>query len=329
MKTGLLSFLILLLLSGCQPEIRQHPIQFYYWKTNVNFGETEQIYFNRLGSEKLYIRLFDVIKKDGKVTPTAIVKKFDSKKLKAEYIPVIYFVNEVMTGISDEQVKKLAGDVFGLIQHLAEDNNFSDFNEIQIDCDWTAGTKDAYFLFLKELKNISRKQISSTLRLHQVKYSKKTGVPPADKVYLMCYATSSPIEEIDKNSILDLNLLKDYLKNIKNYRLKMDIALPIYSWAIVTNHLGKKMLINGVTNEDLEKPEFKKLKNGYFETTEDVFLKGIYLNAGFEIKPETISPGLLHEARKFLDSQIKTDYDIVYYHLDAQFLERYEIDDLN
>lgn len=329
MKFGFLTLFVLLLLSGCKTELKQHPIQFYYWKSNVNIGETEQAYFNQLGSDKLYIRLFDVVKKDGNSSPTAIIKKFDARRLKTEYIPVVYFVNEVMNGISNDEIKKLATDVNGLIQNLAAENDLGDFNEIQIDCDWTEGTKDAYFLFLNELRKISHKEISSTLRLHQVKYRKKTGIPPVDKVYLMCYATSSPIEEEEKNSILDLDLLKDYLKNIEDYPLKMDVALPIYSWAVVTNHLGKKMLINAVSESDLENPAFRKLENGYYEATDNVFLKGIYLNEGFKIKPETISAGLLKQTRAFLDSKIKTDYQIIYYHLDAQFLDRFEIADLN
>src|SRR5690606_2105981 len=170
---------------------------------------------------------------------------------------------------------------------------FENFDEIQIDCDWTESTRDSYFQFLKELKEISQKNIGSTLRLHQVKFRNKTGIPPADKVYLMCYATSSPIEEIEKNSILDLELLKDYLNDVDRYLLKKDVALPIYSWAIVTNHLGKKKLINGVSASDLDNENYKKLKDGFYRIEADTFLKGIYINKGFEVKLETISAELL------------------------------------
>jgi hypothetical protein len=54
----------------------------------------------------------------------------------------------------------------------------------------------------------------------------------------MCYSTSSPLENSDKNSILDIQILKNYLSEVQNYPIKkIDVALPI-SWGIVTNHFG-------------------------------------------------------------------------------------------
>lgn len=324
----LYSLIALCLLIGCKTKIKHHPIQFYHWKTKATLDETEQDYFKQLDSEKLYIRLFDLVKKNSVIEPTAIIQNFESKKLNAEYIPTVFIVNEVFQGISDTEIKKLVQNIYGLIQNISNENNFSNFKEIQIDCDWTQTTKDAYFKFLKELKSISQLSIGSTLRLHQVKFRQNTGIPPADKVYLMCYATSSPIDETEKNSILDLTLLKDYLKDIDKYPLKMDVALPIYSWAVVTNHLGKKKLINAVSEADLTSGNYKKLSTGLYEITEDSFLKGIYLNKGFTIKLETIPSNLLKEVRSFLDTKIKSDFDIVYYHLDTQFLTRYSLADL-
>ena len=75
----------------------------------------------------------------------------------------------------------------------------------------------------------------------------------------MCYSTSSPLADTPENSILDVTTLKNYLSGIGEYPLKLDIALPIYSWGIVTNHLGKHKLINAVSEENLKAdPKFKK-----------------------------------------------------------------------
>jgi hypothetical protein len=46
------------------------------------------------------------------------------------------------------------------------------------------------------------------------------GIPPVRKVYLMCYSTSSPLENSDKNSILDIQILKNYLSEVQNYPIK-------------------------------------------------------------------------------------------------------------
>lgn len=320
--------LFILFIWSCNTEPKQHKIQFYHWKTVAEIGKVEQDYFQKLKSEKLYLRVFDLVKSQGKPMPTAIIQSFDANNLNAEYIPVVYITNEIFGGMEKVEVQILVENTFQMIQQIAEANQFSNYPEIQIDCDWTESTKENYFQFLTELKNQSHKNISSTLRLHQVKFRNIAGVPPADKVYLMCYATSSPIEEIEKNSILDVNLLKEYLENINDYPIPFDVALPIYSWAIVTNHLGKKKLINGVSESDLNSVEFKKQQDGTYEVQEDVFLRGIYLNPGFKIKVETIPISLLKETREFLDSKIKTDFDLVYYHLDGLFLNRYLVDDL-
>jgi hypothetical protein len=66
----------------------------------------------------------------------------------------------------------------------------------------------------------------------------------------MCYSTSSPLEKSDKNSILDVNILKSYLSKMEDYPVKkIEVALPIYSWGIITNHLGKHKLINALSKK--------------------------------------------------------------------------------
>ena len=225
--------------------------------------------------------------------------------------------------ITLDELDFLAQNVASLIKKKQTEFQFKNSEEIQIDCDWTAGTNKQYFHFLKRLKEISKKDITCTLRLHQVKNSKLSGFPPVSKVYLMCYSTSSPLENSDRNSILDVAILKDYLKNIEKYPIAIDVALPIYSWGIVTNHLGKHKLINALSKQDLENPNFKKISETEIEITKDGFYFGNYLNKGFTIKVEEISQAQLNEVKKFLAKKI-TDFRFVYYHLDAKFVEHYQ-----
>lgn len=93
-------------------------------------------------------------------------------------------------------------------------------------------TKNNYFLLLKELKNNLNKNISSTIRLHQIKYFNKTGVPPVDYGVLMYYNMSSLGDFNTKNYILDNNEAKKYHYNFENYPLKLKLALPLYSQAV-------------------------------------------------------------------------------------------------
>ena len=317
---------LLVLMGSC--ETKPEPtVDFYYWKSERPPNAAEAEVFSALHSKKLYIRLFDVDSQQGDIAPQGILANFDKEVLPAEYIPVVFITNRTFANISEESLDNLANKVFSLTDKIMSDH-FGSFQELQIDCDWTESTKTAFFSFLEKLKTISNKKISCTLRLHQVKYKENTGIPPVDKAYLMAYATSNPLGEEEINSILDISLLKDYLENINDYPLDFDVALPLYSWAVVTNHLGKKMLINGVSGDDLKDDAFVEPTPGNFELEENVFLRGIYLNRGFKLKIEGISPELLTEAKQYLKQKIKQPYSIVYYHLDTMFTNRFTLEEL-
>ncbi|MDR0864429.1 MAG: hypothetical protein LBO74_05790 [Candidatus Symbiothrix sp.] len=324
----LIFLLFLFLFTACHTD-REQAIDFYYWKTNVSLDTTEQQYFKELGSQQLYIRFFDVDNEGNGIHPVAKIKPFDCTLLNARYVPVVFITNRTFTGITSQGIDDLALRVNDLITEIATANHLPELSEIQLDCDWTATTRNDYFSFLKKIKALSQKKISCTIRLHQIAEKEKTGVPPVDNGAVMCYATSQPTHFTDKNSILDISLLQSYLQTINSYPLDFDIALPLYSWAIVSNHLGKIKLINGVTKNELaSENRFQPLTDETYEVTDDFFFQGIYLNKGFKIKSEGISPELLQEAKAFLNTKIKKDYRIIYYHLDKPFLEQFTINEL-
>ena len=320
---------ILPLLTACEGESQTHAISFYYWKRNVEFGDVEKNYFKKLDCRNLYIRFFDVdLEKNDFPTPKAKIALFNPKELKANYVPVVFITNRTFQDMKYRTPETLADDVYELIQKIVEKNNIPSIKEIQIDCDWTQSARYAFFTFLSALKDISGKQVTSTLRLHQVKDSEQMGVPPVDKAYLMCYATASPKNANAINSILDMKLLKAYTRNINKYPIKLDIALPLYSWGVVTNHRGEIRLINNVDISGMVPGYFKETGPNTYEALDDFFLQGIYLNKGFTLRIERIEPSLLNEAKTYLDGKIKGNYDIVYYHLDRPFIERFTIDEL-
>lgn len=320
-------FLLLTLfifLISCQKETKPHPYTFYYWKTSLSLNKSESDALKKADAPYLYTRFFDVDKIDGKFQPVATITKNETFQTDKEIVPVVFIMNRAFLNIKHKEIDFLAKSVSDLIQKKNLEFGFKNSNEIQIDCDWTSGTRDDYFQFLKKLKEISDKDITSTLRLHQVKDKKIMGIPPVSKVYLMCYSTSSPLEDSDKNSILDVQLLKNYLYKLEDYPIKnIDVALPIYSWGIVTNHLGKHRLINALNEKDLQNPDFKKISETEAEVLKDGFYFGNFLNKGFKIKIEKISDNKLDEVTDFLDKKIN-QYQIVYYQLDNKFLGDYD-----
>ncbi len=144
----------------------------------------------------------------------------------------------------------------------------------------------------------------------------------------MCYATANPITNTEGNSILELPILKDYLGTINEYPLPFDIDLALYSWGIITNHVGKVKLINGISPEVLTNGNFKEIDKNTFEVLNDVFLHGVYLNKGFTLKIERISPKILRETKTYLNSKIDRPYAIVYFHLDRLFTDQFTTNDL-
>ena len=320
MKISRLLFVLFLIVSCSKKQ--SHRYTFYYWKTNLALDKTEKDVLQKVTYPYLYTRFFDVDKIGGKFRPVGVFRKDRSFSLDKgkQIVPTVFITNRSFINITEDEIKLLAEGTNDLINEKIILNQLKASQEIQIDCDWTAGTRDDYFKFLKKLKEVSGKAITCTLRLHQVKDKNLMGIPPVDRVFLMCYSTSSPLENSDKNSILDVNILKSYLSKLEDYPIKtIEIALPIYSWGIVTNHLGKHKLINALSKKDLQNPDFKKISDTEIEILKDGFYFGNYLNKGFRIKVEEISDQQLHEVVDFLEKKIH-HFNIVYYQLDSKFV---------
>ena len=310
---------VLFFIVSCSKK-EDHPYTFYYWKTNLKLDQAEKKALGQAGIPFLYTRFFDVDKVDGKFQPVAVITKDKSFETDKQIVPTVFITNQTLLNISTEEIQFLAESIHHLLQKKISEYHLKTNNEIQIDCDWTAGTRDDYFKFLKALKRVSGKNITCTLRLHQVRDKKQTGIPPVEKVYLMCYSTSSPLEKSDKNSILDVNILKSYLSKMEDYPVKnIEVALPVYSWGIVTNHLEKHKLINGLSEKDLDHPDFKRISKNEAEIMKDGFYFGSYLNKGFTIKIEEISDEQLDEVVRFLEKKIP-HFNIIYYQLDSKFV---------
>jgi hypothetical protein len=202
-------------------------------------------------------------------------------------------------------------------------------NEFQMDCDWTLKTKDNYFYFLKKLKAISGKQISCTLRLYPYKYPNKMGVPPVDKVTLMCYNLLNPIENPDKNSILDLSELKSYLNVHEKYPKHLDIALPVYSWAQVYHNER----FSGVlyTNTKKLKSILTQEKPLWYSVKQDTVINNTYLRIGDKVKYEEIDSEKIKGAITLLKKNIDFDKNttIALFHLDEEQLNNFTNEELS
>ncbi|MDX4036898.1 hypothetical protein [Aliarcobacter skirrowii] len=233
-------------------------------KFEISYYVWENSYKNEILNEKLYIKVLDIDYSN----KLEIIKTNFIKNPPKDFIPTIYITNKTMQNVD---FKRLSKDIIKLL------NSFKfNFNELQIDCDWSDSSKNNYFLFLKELKDELKVTISSTLRLHQIKYYKQTGIPPSDYGVLMYYNMSELGNFNTKNYILDNNIAKKYLFNFENYPLKLKLALPLYSQAVQFRNKRAINLFENITKDDFDQ-NFKALENNSFQVLKSHYFKGIYI----------------------------------------------------
>jgi hypothetical protein len=197
------------------------------------------------------------------------------------------------------------------------------WSEIQIDCDWTAKTKEKYFYLLAAIKKLSGKSLSCTLRLYPYKYPELMGVPPVDKAMLMCYNLIGPFESENENSILSANELEKYLKGVKKYPLHLDIALPVFSWMQVY-HDDKFAGIISEGEIDVTK-DLEEIKPLWYEVRADQLVRDVYLREGDKIKFEEVKEETITEAIALLKENIafSDTVTVTFFHLDETALKKY------
>lgn len=307
---------------------------FYYWKSNSYLSDKEMKTCDTLGIKKLYIKFFEVNFNEEwgnfpESKPDWWGRYSEAVRVK-EVVPTVYLRNVVFLKSSKEDLDILADNVNFLINKYcnAKFEAGTTFTEFQMDCDWTLKTKDNYFYFLKKLKGISGKQISCTLRLYPYKYPDKMGVPPVDKAMLMCYNLLNPLENPDKNSILELSELKSYLNVSEKYPLHLDFALPVYSWAqVYHNERFSEVLY---TNTKLLKNILKQEKPLWYSVTHDTVINNTYLRDGDKIKYEEIDAekikATIELLKKYIDFNQNTT--VALFHLDEEQLNNFTNEEL-
>ncbi len=347
MKSGFNSIFFLLfccfLLISCKNQEIKVERAFYYWKNTAhNLNKEELNYLKTVQAQKLYVKFFEVeTDKVYGAIPSAKSQlhienyfEHDSALGKTlsnlEIIPTIFVKNEALRHPSKGSLDTLAKNVLFLINKQYKEkikNSNSGYSEIQIDCDWTAKTKDNYFYLLEAIKKLSGKTISCTLRLYPYKYPDIMGVPPVNKVTLMCYNLISPLGNEDKNSILNNRELESYLRKAKKYPLHVDIALPVFSWMQIyqNNHFA------GIINPGENEIKLKQTKPLWYEVQQDKETDNLYLREGDQIKSEEATAKMIEEAISMLKKHLSFDETITVtlFHLDNMNLKKYNNETLS
>lgn len=337
MKNFFFLFLFSAVLFSCQKNTKVETVEraFYYWKndTSLNYQDAEKL--KSLEVQKMYVKYFEIDYNEAMGNFPFAKNNHISYELSdfkdLTIIPTIYIKNEIFKFNTEKTLDVLADNIVFLVDKYNKEITSATTNtEIQIDCDWTASTKDKYFYLLNKIKEISKREISCTLRLYPYKYPDKMGVPPVDKVTLMCYNLIKPLSQKEKNSILDFDELKLYLDKERSYPKHVDVALPIFFWAHLYqgNQFTEVLKLNAKDLKGFTKP----LRPMWYEVTADTVMGySTYLRKGDKIKCEEVSPETLSKTIEIIKKNVALDKSITVslFHIDNQVLNQYTNEELS
>jgi hypothetical protein len=206
-----------------------------------------------------------------------------------DVVPVVFVRDEVIANLTEIRAKELAQTVATEVHALGLAG--TGVRELQLDCDWTDKTRDMYFTFVRDVRAVMPGvALSSTIRLHQVKYRERTGVPPVDRGMLMFYNMGTFSADPDARVIFDAPSAAKYVQRVSTYPLPLDVALPIWSWVIQLRDDRVVDLLQSTDPDELPALDFLTRERESFRVTRTAFLHGVLLREGDVLKVEVTGP---------------------------------------
>jgi len=336
-------FAIVSLLSCCTGK-KTIVAAYYFWRTGSDISPSEKALLRRMQIHTLYTKILDV--DWGGFSGAVPVASMDIHELDRQLnfydslgvreVPVVFITNKTFLEIDSAEVPVLARrvlrrclpaydsmDIAYEARDYENERSLARPSEIQFDCDWTVKTAGKYFYFLRTVRQLLPSdsiRLSATIRLHQYKYSGKTGVPPVDRGMLMLYNVSDLTVYSPVNSIFDRERAAAYFGGHRTFPLPLDIALPAYSWGLVFRNRKFYQIENGLDagdvagsdvfeQEDMRDASIKDVGEGvsFYRVKRDTVLGDLLLRPGDEIKIESIDPSQLEAAARLSMRAMNTD----------------------
>jgi len=331
---SLLIFIALLSCTGSASLKSEESNSIYYWRTTFSLNDGEKEFLREHGVKKIYMRFFDVdraypLKNGEDVTPEATIRFNDTVPAGVEIVPTVYITTSAMEKMQIKE-EEYAEKIYKRITAICKQNNIV-FNEIQLDCDWTKGTRQPFFRLCEAMKERldSTQTLSSTIRLHQLSQTP----PPVDKGVLMVYNTGNLMEMTSENSIFSRKDIEPYLRDnrLAKYPLALDVAYPAYGWSVVF-HPGedKYYFYRIMRRTDFSAyPDLKQISFNLFEATSEIDFSEdetgwdrVYEK--YRIRVERPTANEILDIKNLIEKQLKNKkHNNILYHLDESQLSHY------
>ncbi|MBK7406845.1 MAG: hypothetical protein IPJ40_01480 [Saprospirales bacterium] len=170
---------------GCRTDAPPPSSAVYHWESTFAPTPEEQQWLDDQHINRIYLRLFDIDWDESlqEAVPVGVLQVPDSVATQTrEIVPTFFLTNRSLEHLTTVQTDTLAMRLLRKARlKLRTQLGNPIVPEWQFDCDWTENARDRYFQFLETMNRELKKRglsISVTIRLHQVKYYRRTGVPP-------------------------------------------------------------------------------------------------------------------------------------------------------
>lgn len=282
---------------------------------------------------KLYLRFFDL---DWDATRRQIVLKatirFGQRPAGLTVVPVVFITNRTLAHLADTAaVTKLGRELVSRIQQLAGRQQIR-VGEVQIDCDWTVRSAGTYFRLLRAIRQQAGVPLSATIRLHQVKFFGKTGVPPVERGMLMAYNVADWKRPDTRNSIWDAAVADQYTTFLDRYPLPLDVVLPLFRWTVVYRSGRFLTLLNNLDQSQLSRcmALHQQARSNRFLALRDTSAFGFSVRRGDLFRAEAVTGNELAEAKQSILARIRQPkLTFALYHLDSATLAPYSNETLS
>lgn len=146
----------------------------------------------------------------------------------------------------------------------------------------------------------------------------------------MCYNVGKIDDWKSENSILDSDIVLQYLDRFEEYPLALDVALPIFHWGLLFRDAELIQIFNNLQAEDLQdSARFQAIAKNRYEVIKSTYLNGHYLYEGDLIRLEAISEMELVRTTQLLSEQLPMQSrHIVFYHLDTTTIQQHPYEKL-
>ena len=312
---------------------------FFYGKPLFELSTYEKKLADQLGVRKIYVKFFDLVWNEENQTPAPINKLLYSDSTTSwlinggiAVIPVVSITTECMEKIDESRVIALAERVHLLLRQMVAARKIKRIHEILFDCKWTPAMKTKYFDFLQYftmLPLLENRTLSATIQFDQIT-TERSNIPPVNKVLLSGYYLPNVKDLGSTNPLIDVKLIKNFITDLDDYPLPVDISLPIFDQKVLFRENKFLGIITSLTDSLLLSSKVINREGNRFILLADTILNGYPLKKGDLIRSDQSNYEEILSAANLIAPRLHADtVTFALFHLDSATISKYSQEQIN